>query len=406
MSYTLNYSDPAKNLNPIIVEDGTKNTRSTSLTLIGRNYPGYGQAIGEDLLHLLENFASPVPPNNPVEGQMWFDTSDPTNKRLRINDGSASAAKWSPINGIFQQATEPTTVKVGDIWVDTNVKQVKLWNGDSWVLVGPNVPGDPLTKTGSYTEIITDTLNVDHNVISNYVNGVRVEIISKEDFTPNPSISGFSTIEAGLNISQQNYGTDLQPNIPKINGIAESAYYLQLTVPTSQKVIADSFMRKDTDQRMLGTLSLAVDGNSLRIGSDPTFILERRNQYNARLVNLNEDGQFTFNISGSNTPVVTIQKTAGLTVDGPVNATDVNINGESVTQSFTPVGTITAYGGETAPSGWLICNGFNLGTNPVYQELRNVIGKRYDPAGNDYLLPNLTNSLTAGAVAINYIIKY
>jgi len=54
--YTIYYSNPAKNTTPIFIADGTENSQSTSLTLIGRNYPGYGQAIAQDLVQLLENF--------------------------------------------------------------------------------------------------------------------------------------------------------------------------------------------------------------------------------------------------------------------------------------------------------------------------------------------------------------
>jgi hypothetical protein len=88
MSYTILYSDPAKFNFPIIVQDDTKynGVGTGGLTLVGRNYPGYGQAIAENFIHILENSASPVPPINPIEGQLWFDTSDPNNKKLRIND--------------------------------------------------------------------------------------------------------------------------------------------------------------------------------------------------------------------------------------------------------------------------------------------------------------------------------
>lgn len=614
MSYTIYYSDPAKNATPIIVADGTKNSQSTSLTLIGRNYPGYGQAIAEDLVHLLENFSSPTPPNNPIEGQLWFDTSDPNNKKLRINDGGVSAARWSPINGIFQQPDQPTNVKPGDIWVDTARQQLSFYNGSNFTLVGPSYSST--TRTGTYPETVTDTLGVEHNVIIQYINDTPIEIIATEDFIPNPVIEGFGTIEAGINVSNLNVGTTISPNIPKINGIAESAYYLQLSVPTSQKVIADAFMRKDTDQRLTGTLSIAADGNSLRIGTDPTFILERRNQFNASFVNTYNNGRFTFDIAGSTRPIMVMDGSnrqvtindpltetaqSGLNVFGSIkatnsatfntlyvtsSATDINqvpnnaiqvvggvgiggtlvvtaehilrgplvvgetqnppilpfnsttslviptqsvtydlgdpalrwrnvyanifqagagqvaqfvgiassatslvtpvtitINGDinSIFQvrgneltvtatssatgtlitgkptvttttgtdwilianpadnklykqnkreflkdanyydvlnpinnigystpagSFVPLGTILPYAGDTAPPGWLICDGSNINIDPKLQNLRDLIGKKYDPTNTNYLLPDLTSSLSAGLVAINYIIKY
>ena len=73
MPYTVNYSETGKTA--ITVNDGTVDT-STSLKLIGKNYNRFGEYLNEDLLHLLENFAGTTPPDNPSEGQLWYDTSD------------------------------------------------------------------------------------------------------------------------------------------------------------------------------------------------------------------------------------------------------------------------------------------------------------------------------------------
>ena len=81
MPYTIDYSDPGKS--PIVVNDGTADT-STSLTLIGKNYTRFGEILNENQLQLLENFANGTAPNNPTEGQLWYDNS--TN-RLMLYDG-------------------------------------------------------------------------------------------------------------------------------------------------------------------------------------------------------------------------------------------------------------------------------------------------------------------------------
>jgi hypothetical protein len=47
----------------------------TSLNLYGQGALTYGEGINEDLLHLLENFASPTAPVNPTVGQLWYDTT-------------------------------------------------------------------------------------------------------------------------------------------------------------------------------------------------------------------------------------------------------------------------------------------------------------------------------------------
>ena len=55
-----------------IVNDGTVDT-TTDLTLVGRNYSGYGIQQNENFLYLLENFANNTPPPKPISGQIWFD---------------------------------------------------------------------------------------------------------------------------------------------------------------------------------------------------------------------------------------------------------------------------------------------------------------------------------------------
>jgi hypothetical protein len=325
--YTILYSDPSKNNNPIVVLDGTKNSQSTSLTLVGKNYPGYGEAVETDLVHLLENFAAISPPSNPIEGQLWFDTSDPNNKKLRINDGGANGAKWNPINGVFQQPSEPTNVKIGDIWVDTGNQQLKIYNGSNFTLVGPNYSST--TRTGSYPSSITDIYNVAHNVIINYIDDVAIEIISVEEFTPNPVIDGFNILKPGLNVSLANVGTINDPKYSKINGIADSAYHLQISNPSSQSISADSFLRNDINQRLTGSLSIANDANSIQIGIDPTFILERKNQYNATFLNTYDGGRFTFDIikSGVTNSILTLDgsnKRIGVNIASPTTELDVS----------------------------------------------------------------------------------
>jgi hypothetical protein len=55
------------------VQDGTVNTTATSITLIGKNYAGYGIFLNENYIQHLENFANSTPPNAPLTGQLWYD---------------------------------------------------------------------------------------------------------------------------------------------------------------------------------------------------------------------------------------------------------------------------------------------------------------------------------------------
>lgn len=307
MSYTIYFSDPAKFSYPITVADNTifNGVGTGGLTLVGRNYPGYGQYIADSFIKVLENFASPTPPTNPVEGQLWYDNDT---KKLRINDGAANNANWKPVNGIFQQDLEPTDVIVGDIWVDTTTQQMKIWTGSTFRLVGPTEEG--VSETGSIPGTITDIYDVDHKVIQQVVDGVVVEIITTEAFTPKVSIFGFTTLDAGLNLSS----TSL------MNGTALNAQYL---VQNGSAIAGNSFMRKDTSQTFNGQLTLNQDANALRLGTAASVTIGvAGNGSQATFSNNYQSyGSYSFNIKDINNATVEVLNFGGssLSVRVPAN---------------------------------------------------------------------------------------
>ncbi len=72
--------------------------------------------------------------------------------------------------------------------------------------------------------------------------------------------------------------------------------------------------------------------------------------------------------------VVTTNKVAN-------NAIDYNKLAAAVQQALSPTGTIVAYAGDTAPSGWALCNGQTL-SRSTYSALYAVIGNRFGYGDN------------------------
>ena len=58
--------------NLVTIQDGELKEIS-GLNLIGRSYSSYGELMADNFVRLLENFANDTPPNNPLEGQLWYD---------------------------------------------------------------------------------------------------------------------------------------------------------------------------------------------------------------------------------------------------------------------------------------------------------------------------------------------
>ena len=302
MSYTIYYSDPAKINYPIIVQDDIKynSVGSGGLTLLGRNYPGYGQSVAENFVHLLENFSSPVPPVNAIEGQLWYDSST---GKLRINDGAGNNTRWRPVNGFFQDDNPPPNVNKGDLWVDTANNQVKIYNGAEFITVGPKLSSNPEETSGTEVREYLSADGTTQTVIINLVKGEVVEIISNEKFQIS-GVNGFDQISTGSNLSRAFGG------LARYNGTAASA---ERIIQNGQEVLGNYFVRNDINQTINGQINISQDGNALKIGINPTFILERENQYSANFVNTYPNyGEFNFKVYSDNN-IVSVFRVVGTT---------------------------------------------------------------------------------------------
>jgi hypothetical protein len=258
-SYTLTFSDPYK-IDTIVVPSANggsgKNNYDTSLELVGTGYTNYGQSYAQNFLKLLENSASPYPPETPIEGQLWYDTSDPARKVLRINNGTDISSRWPAASGVFQQPNDPAiqfgqTLKEGDVWVDTANSQLKIRFGLEWTLVGPTL-GSGTSKTGSEISNIESNTGAIYPVILNWVGGKVVEIISYNAFTPRLVIEGFSTLGTGTNLTSK---------VPaQYNGTAEKAASLVINNITTLRAV-DILRNRVTTQTHTGTLTVnSTDG--------------------------------------------------------------------------------------------------------------------------------------------------
>ena len=269
--YTLNFSDPSKTT-AVIISGSTKNNYSTSLDLVGPGYVAYGETIAQDFLKLLENFASPNPPLNPIEGQLWYDTSNPGRKILRVSNGAITSARWPSANGIYQQANDPSieysqNLIDGDIWVDTGNTQVKIRYSDSWTLVGPSVSTSD-TKTGTESVDLVSNTGATHPVILNWVNGKVVEIIAYSTFTPRTVIDGFATLNPGINLTTR--------VAAKYNGLADRAKALEIT---SGVYVQASEVMKNT----VPASQRQTHAGSLIIESSLGLFIRRPNQTNKEI---------------------------------------------------------------------------------------------------------------------------
>jgi microcystin-dependent protein len=269
MPYIVNFTDK-ENKSPITVFDNTSST-DTSLIFPGRNVTGYGQIIAENFLSLLENFASPgVEPVNPVEGQLWYDSTG-GEQSLKIWDNTA----WKSASGIQKGVSEPAVEvsKVGELWVDTTNQQLRIFTGTRWILVGPTESSVGGLRYGPVIEKISDSDNVDRFILIFYIADIPVIVISKDSFTPKTLITGFVTVKSGINISAPADSTEIANFVggflPLLNGTAKNA---QALLVGGVEKAAGTFLRSDVINITDYEIKIK-NNNGLSIGVDETFKL-------------------------------------------------------------------------------------------------------------------------------------
>lgn len=316
MTYRLNFTDEV-NKGFIEVEDNTVNNE-TSLELPGRTKSDYGELVLTNLLHLLENFANNNPPNAPIEGQLWYDTTLGVDQ-LKIYDG----AQWVSASSIKKASSQPIAAEsnLGDIWVDTNSQQLYLYNGNGWTLVGPEFSQG--SNTGAKFEEIIDTANVAQKVVINYVDTVPTIIISSVEFTPKARIGDPTNSDNFYNIIKP--GINLMPGY-KYWGVAERAE--SLIIPGEGSVLAPNFARRDKDNTFIRPIR--VQNNlGISIGETPTTTIAVSGS-NAIVSNLASGGDIRFRLSETGTsPNVLVLKSnqrVGINKVNPLEALDVSGN--------------------------------------------------------------------------------
>jgi hypothetical protein len=191
MAYTINLTDGTVFAT---ITDGTINT-SSSMTLVGKNYAGYGEFLDENFIHLLESGSNTTAPAAPLTGQLWWDK---TNNLLKVYNGSI----FKTISAATASASAPASNVIGDLWYDTVNQQLKVWTGAAFLVVGPGYSTAQGTS-GAIPETILNNVGATRYITSLYVNNVRVAIVyDGASFTPEAALlAAFPTIFPGITLS-------------------------------------------------------------------------------------------------------------------------------------------------------------------------------------------------------------
>lgn len=293
MAYTLTKTDGTT---LVVLNDGVTNGTTTDLTLIGKNFAGYGQFLNENFIYLLENFSNVTSPPVPLQGQLWWNS---LGKSLQVWTGLA----WKGISSTSAQGTAPSNPNVGDLWWDTVNSQLKVLSTlpSTWIVIGPQY-STGLGLTGAIATTIVDNASVSHIVVELVVNNTVVGIISRD--TPAyivSSVPNFSLISPGLTLA----------NDPTVNYQFTGNVTNALNLGGS---LASTYVRNDTPA---GAQTMAVP---LTINNNSGLTVGTLNDLNINAVsgNVNITGSqngkntvFSVNVGGVSTIELTLDATIG-----------------------------------------------------------------------------------------------
>lgn len=346
MAYVINLTDGTTFAT---IPDGTVND-SSSMTLVGKNYAGYGQFLDENFIHLLENSAKTTPPAAPLIGQLWWDKSAGL---LKVNFNGNPSTGWKTISAATASASAPSSNVTGDLWYDTVNQQLKVWTGTSFIVVGPAFTSATGTA-GAVPEAIPNSGGgPDIDVTSLYVAGVRTAIVSDTaEFVPSAPISTtFPRIYPGLNLNK---------------GIADAGYVGNIVNQ--------------------GNLRLGASGNAAVVivtgtGANITgYVTATANVTGANFITTGF-ASATGNITGGNVSSTGLITAAGNVIGGNINSA----------AAISAVGLITAGGNVT---------GANVVTNGVVTAAGNITGGNILTAGQLSATGavNATGNITGGNI--------
>jgi hypothetical protein len=317
------------------------------MTLIGKNYAGYGDFLDENFIHLLENGSNTTAPSAPLTGQLWWDK---TNTLLKVYNGSV----FKTISAATASAVAPTSNVQGDLWYDTVNQQLKAWSGSAFIVIGPaysagqgtsgSVPETIQTNTGG--NVIVTSLYVDNNRVGIVYNGAQ--------FVPQASLqAAFPVIYPGITLTTV--------NTPIFAGTANNASYLN-------SLTSSQFMRSDTNTSTTGVLRV-LNNTGLFVGTGNAFTVTQSGN----------DARTGSGISGGN---LVIQANVGGTVYNVATALGASgtfavANAATVGTTLIVTGNVT--GGNLVTAGLITSTGNITGGNIIGTSL---VGSVVSTSGN------------------------
>lgn len=206
-----------------IVEDATADVNSTSIALIGKNYPGYGEFLNENFIHMLENFAGTTAPAGSIVGQLWYDTQS-SELKIYKSSGWTSASKPNIVNDTTSTGAHYVTF----VAASSGTPDIKV-SASKGIIYVPSSGNFGLGVTAAPSKFV---VNANSNTsVSSPVAGTVTHVHGADGASARTQIDSYGGTVGGGNYSVENAarltlrrgnGTGAVPESVKINDVVGS----------------------------------------------------------------------------------------------------------------------------------------------------------------------------------------
>jgi hypothetical protein len=292
-----------------VIKDGTLDTTSTPLQLPGRNYSGYGFSLNQSLTYLLENFANTIEPSNKIIGQLWYDSSV---KKLKLFNG----INFKSLGHIEPGLTAPANQNIGDMWYNTTTNQLFVFDGSVHKLIGPTLT-NPNAAQLVNKRLLDDGGNL-RTVLQAVFDNDTIAIFSKDEFNINPSqtpVDGFEKIYKGITLPSRS----VFPNV-QFGGVAKTSESLLVG---SQEIPSINFVQNSGASQIVNT--------DIKIRVEPSIVQNTFTNYRGLFLGSGDDFYLGFNngtsyITNATGPNIVFSVTTDNTVSRSMTLDNLRLN--------------------------------------------------------------------------------
>jgi hypothetical protein len=396
MAYNITKSDGS----PLItIQDNTINTTASSLSLIGRNSLNFGLQIDQNFINLLQNFASTSTPQNPLIGQLYYNTS---NNNLQLYDGSNWKTFVPPFDGTSGTATALITANNISVAITIAQNQIITISTATYIPAS-SLPDYVVINDVRYylSALFTSGLFPGVNLATGLkFTGTATSanvLTTGRNITLNGAINGNVIFDGSSDV---NISTTFSNVYIGNTNVTVAGTYTKVYVSNGGYVIGGGNILNSDVITALGYVPF--NGANISINSEPNTVVSRdlygnfaaniivgtatsaMQLVNPIMIGINGDvvGSGSFDGSSNVNINVTLASIANLT-PGTYNTVSVDNKGRVIGGSLIespPLGSMTLYTDPSyIPTGWILCNGQTF-TNP----------------SGTFITPNLTNIQLGG----------